>query len=170
MDDLPAAPIRGAGLRLVDLAGLVVGYAMAGLVVRVFWPESGEVDAVVAVVLAVFYSWLGLAMSGPILVLLRRLRPEVGDARSWPETAWIVVGSYWYGLLIIAAASRGESPISPLVAGLPIAAALVVGVIGGRRGDPAHGRRAWTQKSAVALLWTWPIAWVCLILIGKTLF
>jgi hypothetical protein len=170
--DQPEATSRASatGIRLVDLAGLVVGYALAGLVIRVFWPESRSVNASVAVVLAVFYLWLGLATSGPVLVLLRRMRPAFGDERSWGELAWVAVGSYWLGLLLIARARQGELPINPVLLGVPIVIALGIGLLRGGPKRPTDAPRPWTHQAAGILFWTWPIAWICLVLVGHTLF
>ena len=63
---------RPRGLRLHDLAGLVVGYGMAALLVRSFWPRSKPLAGIPAVALAFEFGWLGLAMSGPIVLLLDR--------------------------------------------------------------------------------------------------
>ena len=63
---------RPRGLRLHDLVGLVVGYGMAALLARSFWPGSRPLEGVPAVALALEFLWLGLAMSGPILLLLDR--------------------------------------------------------------------------------------------------
>jgi hypothetical protein len=64
-------------LRLADLAGIVVGYGLAALLIKAFWhsPElpSMETGAVIGFV----YLWLGLAMSGPVVLLLdRRAAPK----------------------------------------------------------------------------------------------
>jgi hypothetical protein len=63
---------RPKGLRLHDLVGLVVGYGMAALLVRSFWPRSKPLTGIPAVALAFEFGWLGLAMSGPIVLLLDR--------------------------------------------------------------------------------------------------
>ena len=63
---------RSRGLRLHDLIGLVVGYGMAALLARSFWPRSRPLEGVPAIALAFEFLWLGLAMSGPIVLLLDR--------------------------------------------------------------------------------------------------
>jgi uncharacterized protein (TIGR03067 family) len=63
---------RPSGLRLHDLVGLVVGYGMAALLARSFWPRSKPLTGIPAVALAFEFGWLGLAMSGPIVLLLDR--------------------------------------------------------------------------------------------------
>ena len=68
---------RSRGLRLHDLIGLVVGYGMAALLARSFWPRSRPLTGIPAIAFAFEFGWLGLAMSGPIVLLLdRRGAPE----------------------------------------------------------------------------------------------
>ncbi len=68
---------RTGGLRLLDLAGLVVGYGMAALLIRSLWPDSRPLVGVPAVMLGLEYLWLGLAMGGPIVLLFdRRVAPD----------------------------------------------------------------------------------------------
>ena len=69
-------PRRTKGLRLHDLIGLVVGYGMAALLTRSFWPRSKPLDGIPAIALAFEFGWLGLAMSGPIVLLLDRRGPS----------------------------------------------------------------------------------------------
>jgi hypothetical protein len=65
-------------LRLLDLTALVVGYGLAALLIRAFWHASAESSASVTAVLMLVYLWLGLAMSGPVVLLL--------DKRAMPTT------------------------------------------------------------------------------------
>lgn len=163
------APDRNQSLNLVDLAALVGGYALAGLLVRAFWPESRQVSGPVALVLVVVYGWLGLAMAGPILLLLRRLHSTGNGKWSWSEIAWVVVGFYWIGLLILVLPAR--LPVDPILGILPILAALALRWLSPMpRSTRAGQRPAWTHHAALALIWSWPIAWGGLILLGKTLF
>jgi hypothetical protein len=63
-------------LRLIDLTGVVAGYSLAALLIRAFW-HAGESPTPVMLAIGLVYLWLGLAMSGPIVLLLdRRARPE----------------------------------------------------------------------------------------------
>jgi hypothetical protein len=59
-------------LRLSDLAALVVGFGLAALLVRAFWHSDETPTPQVGVVLGIVYLWLGLAMSGPVVLLLDR--------------------------------------------------------------------------------------------------
>lgn len=63
---------RPRGLRLHDLVGLVVGYGMAALLTRSFWPSNKPFVGIPAIALGLEYFWLGLAMSGPIVLLIDR--------------------------------------------------------------------------------------------------
>ncbi len=68
----PGPPARPRGLKLHDLAGLVVGYGLAALLARTFWPRAEPIAGAPGLALAFEFSWLGLAMSGPIILLLER--------------------------------------------------------------------------------------------------
>src|SRR5438105_3090990 len=103
----PTTPRR---LHLLDLTALVIGYGLAALLIRAFWPATELPSPAVGVVLGLVYLWLGLAMSGP-LVLVHHHRAHPGDPasaapRTWAETAWLMIGSYWIGLTILAVPVR----------------------------------------------------------------
>jgi hypothetical protein len=207
------------GFHLADLCALVVGYGMASLMVRAFWPVDDWPSTAEAVILVLFYCWLGLAMGGPLVLLVRRPAgptdgddgdaedpdsvpvpgppggtsgrgPRSGDrsrrgrggtsgapggAHTWAELAWLIIGFYWIALTVLVVPVRLKRSLLPdtaLVGLFPIAAALVLQRLDRGR----HGRRpapgdapAWTHRAAVGLLLTWPIAWVALILLGKSL-
>lgn len=162
------------GFHLLDLSALVVGYGLASLLIRAFWPSAGEETTTVLIVIGLVYLWLGLAMSGP-LVLARRRR-VAGHAKhyTWAELAWLIIGFYWIGMtvLIVPIRLRNTHLIDAGLLGVfPFLAAFVLRFLSPRRGtlsEPA-GRRPWTHRTAVILLATWPVAWVALILLGKTL-
>ena len=64
------------GFHILDIAALVVGYGMASLLIRAFWPSAGIEGPVVLTVLGLEYLWLGLAMSGPIVLYRHRKAPR----------------------------------------------------------------------------------------------
>src|SRR5438309_5661001 len=72
---------RARGLRIHDLVGLVVGYGMAALLARAFWPRSRPLTGIPAAALGLEFLWLGLAMSGPIVLLLDRRGPSTARER-----------------------------------------------------------------------------------------
>jgi hypothetical protein len=158
-------------LRLLDLAGLVVGYGMAAILVKALWPGSiGESPAVLAV-LGLEYSWLGLAMGGPIVLLIdRRPYPDRSDAPArytWAETAWLLIGGYWIGLTALVAPAK--LPVHPLFGLFPIVAALFLRIFGRPRRPPDRDEPpAWTHRVAVALIVSWPLAWAALILLSRS--
>jgi hypothetical protein len=202
---MPEKPLRG--LRLHDLIGLVIGYGMAALLARSFWPGSKPVEGVPAVALSLAFLWLGLAMSGPILLLLDRRggesaasprksrRPSrpgrlisasepvvapVGRGPEGPtvtepsrytkaELAWMVIGGYWIGLTIFVVPALSVDTPWALVGLLQVVAALGLWLVVPRRTIPGSLANAWTHSAAVALLWTWPVAWLSLIVLSRSL-
>ena len=65
-------PGRPRGFHLLDIAALVVGYSMASLLIRAFWPDGGRPPLAEIAAIGLVYLWLGLAMSGPLVLLVRR--------------------------------------------------------------------------------------------------
>ncbi|HZW32671.1 MAG TPA: hypothetical protein VFF52_18305 [Isosphaeraceae bacterium] len=170
--------------QIQEVLALVVGYGMAALLVRAFWPSSGLPRALGPLAL-VLYLWLGLAMSGPILLLRHREQtrqpcvpePERSPGspgpttRTWAEWAWLCIGVYWIVLGLVLIPSRlhefrfGDALLFGLV---PIVVALVFRFCGSRRRTRPPAA-SWTHLAAVALLACWPIAWLCLIILGQRL-
>jgi hypothetical protein len=197
----PSTPPRR--FHLLDLAALVVGYGLASLAMRPFWPSGARPTPAEIAVIASFFAWLGLAMSGPFVLLLHRPaepieedehRPEagIGDDHdptmvrpcTGAELAWMMIGIYWIFMTVLLSAFRGDhTTIGNAVMGLfPLVGALglFLGLFRAvrRGGTRARARaeerrerlaRAWTHRAAIGLLLTWPVAWVALILLGKTL-
>ncbi len=159
----------------------MVGYGMAALLCRAFWPGS-RISSIVSVAGLCFYLWLGLAMSGPIL-LFRRKPPRieatnlaqqaaVAQSRTWAELAWMIIGVYWIvvSLIVIPARLRdfrlGDMVLFGMV---PLAVALGMRLLGSAARPDGDRAPSWTHGVGVVLLVTWPVAWVCLIVVGKTL-
>jgi hypothetical protein len=167
-----------AGFHLLDVAALVVGYGMASMLVRAYWHSPGQTAAVEAVVIALVFTWLGLAMSGPVVLLTRRPPPPGPEAegqpgpRTWAELAWMIIGFYWIGLtlLVVPARVRGGRFLDSAVLGLfPVLAGLGLRFCRPRRPGPSGDLTSWTHRAGVALLVTWPIAWIGLMLLGNAL-
>jgi len=167
--------------QLQDILALVVGYGMAALLFRAFWPSSRPSPALGVPGIGL-YLWLGLAMSGPIILFRRGGRRTGGpvqsgqsvpvESRTWAELAWLLIGIYWIvlGSFVIPARLHefqfGDTVLFGLV---PIVVALGLRLF---RPEPSPGRDAtsgWTHTAAIALLTTWPIAWICLIVLGRAL-
>jgi hypothetical protein len=169
-------PKSPPGLHLLDLTALVAGYAMASLLVRAFWPSGGTSSPAVVAVLGLAYLWLGLAMSGPLILAVRRRGdrdrpPEPHEALTWAELAWSIIGFYWIGLTVLVVPVRLHHTRlmdTALLGVFPILAALGLRIFGPKRPTtPGHGP-AWTHHAGIALLASWPVAWLAMILLGKT--
>jgi|GEM_PF-2213159 len=177
---MSAANPSGPGLHLLDLLAMVVGYSLASFLVRAFWPAVAEPSFVSLGVLTLAFLWLGMAMSGPIVLLgHRRPGPTSEDAtergvepRTWAELSWLIIGFYWIGLTILVVPARLHQTrvldtailgVFPFVAALGLRAFRPLQLAG------AGGTRGWTHDLAVGLLVTWPFAWVALIILGKSL-
>jgi hypothetical protein len=169
-------------MQLVDIAALVVGYGLAAVLLRAFWPHA-PISPALTFFATGFYVWLGLAMSGPLL-LLRRNRPTLSDegeadpvvsgqfrasGRTWAEMAWLLIGVYWIvlGVFVLPVRLHSFRFSDTVLFGLvPLLAGLVFRLFGPRAGEHGSTSAPWTHQLAVALLATWPIAWLCLIVVG----
>src|SRR5438874_442744 len=179
----PPSPFR---IQLLDVSGLVVGYGMAAVLFRAFWP-SGGVTVALGLFAVGFYLWLGLAMSGPLLLLRHAPRPQAdageptppgpagtaphrsSDPRTWAELAWLLIGVYWIvmGLFILPFRLQSFRFEDTVLFGLvPVAAALLFRLFGPKSIPQHHASASWTHRAGVGLLATWPIAWFCLIVLG----
>src|SRR5262249_32874285 len=122
-----------------------------------------------------------LAMSGPLILLRAGARPAPSTAaghqpkpsatRTGAESAWILIGIYWIvlGLFVIPARVRDFRLADSVFFGaVPVLVALGFRFLG--PGPVARmGSTSWTHLAAVILLATWPIAWLCLIMLGNSI-
>jgi hypothetical protein len=191
-------------VEIQDILALVVGYGMAALLFRAFWPLHPAWSSL-GLPGAGLYLWLGLAMSGPIIMLRRRLfsrerpaaarapEPVGGPSRrllppgsaaeqrtpparapgsTWAEQAWLLIGAYWIvlGIFVIPARLHEFRLGDVLLFGLaPIVVAVGLRLLGPSIPEGADVVRRWTHTAAVALLVTWPFAWICLIVLGRSM-
>ena len=170
---------RRGGFHLLDAAAVVVGYGLASMLIRAYWPASERPAVREAFVIGLVFLWLGLAMSGPVVLLVRRPPSELSEdddprpgTRTWAELAWMLIGFYWVGLtvLVVPVRMRGTRFLDSAVLGIfPVLASLGLWFSARGRGRPAGGESSWTHRAGVALLLTWPAAWLALILLGKSL-
>ena len=105
----------GARLHLSEILALVGGYALASLFFRAFWPSTG-LGLMRGVAATASFAWLGLAMSGPLILIqrgrFRKISHHAGgpaSRRTRMETAWCLIGVYWIavGLVGIPLIRRG---------------------------------------------------------------
>jgi hypothetical protein len=181
-----------AQVEIQDILALVVGYGMAALLFRAFWPIH-PVWSSLGLPGAGLYLWLGLAMSGPIIILRRRLSRLPRDAASenvversspghgstasesgttWAERAWLLIGAYWIvlGIFIIPARLHEFKFGDVLLFGLaPVVVAIGLWLLGPNAPQGPGIVRAWSHAAAIALLATWPFAWICLIVLGSSM-
>ena len=159
MSESHSSPAPRFRLQLMDLAALVVGYGMAAVLFRAFWPR-GEVSSGILGFAIGFYVWLGLAMSGPLLLLRHRTAVNPGEQsprssesqpRTWAELAWLVIGVYWFvmGVFILPIRLHNFRVTDTLLFGLaPLAAGLLLRAFGSRA-FPENPAAAWTHQAAV---------------------
>jgi hypothetical protein len=171
-----SAPTRKFRLPILDVLGLVIGYGMAALFFRAFWPIQGLHPALAVPAIAL-YLWLGLAMSSPAL-LLRVLpdhsRTDISDRgnRTGSELAWLWIGIYWIimALLVIPTRLTQFRAIDTiLLAVLPFASIVVARIVKPAHNETTNPEHRWTRQAAVVLIITWPLAWLCLMILGRTL-
>ncbi|WP_435010103.1 hypothetical protein P12x_001330 [Tundrisphaera lichenicola] len=190
------------GLRLHDLIGLVVGYGLAALLARSFWPRSRPLSGVPGVALGLEFLWLGMAMSGPIVLLLdRRGIPSESDrsrrpkrpgrlisSKEMPETpvgrshsiragsepsrftraelSWLLIGAYWIAFTFFVVPARSLDTPWALAGLLQFLAAIGLLLVLPRQQKTATQPPSWTHHAALVLLYTWPIAWIFLIVLS----
>lgn len=167
------------GFHLLDATALVVGYSLASMLVRAYWPHSGQAGVVDVALIGLVFLWLGLAMSGPVVLLIRRPPPTApeGDeplpaSRTWAELSWMIIGFYWIGLTILVVPVRMQGTRfldSAMLGVFPVLAALALRWVAPKRTFAEGGTTDWTHRVGIGLLLSWPFAWLGLIVLGKSL-
>ena len=180
----PSRPVRRLRIQIREILAVVVGYGMAAALLPGILAgrrPARLVDRAGDGTLRVAGPG---GSSGPILLLRRELRdraaaeagissaPAPGaGSRTWAEWAWLFVGSYWIvlGLFVIPARLHSFGPGDALLFGLaPILAAVGFRLVG-PTAAAAVPNPGWTHPAAVWLLLTWPVAWACLVAVGRGL-
>ena len=164
-------PTTDRGFHLLDLSALVMGYGLAALLVRAFWPAASDETAAVVVVIGLIFLWLGMAMSGPLVLARHRGTAARAGVYTWAELAWLIIGFYWIVMTILVVPIRIRSmhlKDAGLLGAFPFLAAVVLRFLSPKRRRGGE-HASWTHLAAVVLLATWPVTWIGLILVGKTL-
>jgi hypothetical protein len=176
----PPPGIGPSGLRISDLAGLIVGYSLSAVLIRSFWGVLEPESLPRALALLTSFVWLGLAMSGPVVLLLdRRAPPEPApfpstdppSRYSLEEMAWMGIGGYFVALtLFVVPARNRETPWSMILLIQAVAAAILLVWLpfARKHRSKSEGRPPrWTRRAAVVMLLTWPLAWFALVLLFR---
>src|ERR1700737_3271860 len=115
IDEGPYPGPKTVGLRIQDLIGLVVGYGLATLLVRTFGAKLDSPSTEEFVALVLLYAWLGLVMSGPLILLLDRRGPAAPSPvptthppsrYSGEEMAWLGSGVYFIAVSLFISPAR----------------------------------------------------------------
>lgn len=153
------------GVTVSDAAGLICGFAVAGLLVRGTILVKHEIRSIsLTVVSASLYVWLGLAISGPFVSGLRRIQ----HGRRWKfsigETIWVGLGLLWLvvGMLrrlrwMDSNATTHAACVAAVAAGL----APLLCLVAWRAGRTTTGRVAvsWCDRAGIICAACWPAAW-----------
>ncbi|HEY2156430.1 MAG TPA: hypothetical protein VGH33_12420 [Isosphaeraceae bacterium] len=172
----PAERPRSVGFRLHDMAGLVVGYGLASLLIRSFWRDIDPRATLEFGAIGLLYLWAGLAMSGPFILLLDR-RNAAPEARvpttdlpsrfTGEETAWLGIGAYFVAATLFVASARDHEPSWPMNLTIQVIGAAVavlwLRIDRRERGKTAPEPARWTRRAAALVLITWPVAWIVLL-------
>ena len=173
------SPPKADGFRIRDLAGLVVGYGLAGFLLRSFRPVFETQGVAESVALGAFYLWLGLAVSGPFVLILDRRGPappprvpttNPSSRYAGEEMAWLGIGGYFVAIaLFVVPSTQHRTPWETILA-VQFFAAFWLGPWWARRNSrrkpEAHAPR-WTRTAARVVLLTWPLAWLLLVLLVR---
>jgi hypothetical protein len=84
--------------------------------------------------------------------------------------AWLLIGVYWIVLGVFILPIRLHSfrfGDTVLFGTVPLVASLIFRLFGPRTAASSGSSPPWTHRAAVALVATWPIAWLCLIVLGE---
>jgi hypothetical protein len=152
---------------MTDIAGLVVGFAVAatiyrGTILAVF--DAGAVGLTVVATIA--FAWLGTSISGPIVLGIRRLQQGRRIKLSAGESTWGVLGLMWLAVGL----SRGLRLLNPaLMSNVASMSATVAAGLAPlflilfwwlERNRPHPGRpHSWCHHVGIFCAAAWPAGW-----------
>jgi hypothetical protein len=160
------------------MAGLVVGYGLAAALSRVLSDALDPRTLLEHGAAAVLYLWTGLALSGPIVLVLQRRAPatpgpvpttDSPSRYTRDEAAWLAIGAYLLVLLTFAATTLEfhihPQAFRPQILTLGVVLVFVwLTLVRPKAPDTAEPLR-WTVRAARLVVLTWPLAWGVLILL-----
>ena len=152
---------------MTDIAGLVVGFAVAatiyrGTILAVF--DSGAVGLTVVASLA--FAWLGTSIAGPIVLGIRRIQHGRRSKLAAGETIWGVLGLMWLAVGL----ARRLRPLNPALmsnvasvsatAAAALAPLLLILFWWLQRSRPhAGGPYTWCHHVGIFCAAAWPAGW-----------
>lgn len=169
-DQLPRrvhGPATSRRITVLDLAGLIVGYATAASIYRsTVLAQHPFSELALSVVAAIAFAWLGLVLSGPIVLGLRSLQRTAESRRSGPESIWGILGLLWYAVAV-ARWLRFLDPdsLTNLASFLAAAAAAVAPLFfvihwrSERKRMIAADRSTWCHHAGLLCAAAWPAGW-----------
>lgn len=153
---------------MTDIAGLVVGFAVAatiyrGTILAVF--DSGAVGLTVVASLA--FAWLGTSIAGPIVLGIRRIQHGRRSKLAAGETIWGVLGLMWLAVGL----ARRLRPLNPALmsnvasisatAAAALAPLLLILFWWLQRARPLPGGpHTWCHHVGIFCAAAWPAGWM----------
>ena len=173
------SPPTADGFRIRDLAGLVVGYGLAGFLLRSFRPgvrdpgrrRGGGPRGVLPLARAGGERAVRPAPRPPGPAPAPRVPTTHPPSRyAGEELAWLGIGGYFVAIAVfVVPSTQHQTPWGAILAVQAFVAAWIVAWWVTRRQsrerEPAPPR--WTRRAAWVMLVTWPVAWVLLVLLVR---
>lgn len=169
--DLMRSPLPTDSFNLLDIVGIVIGFALAARICRGEFRRIVESQSVGAVLIAgLTWVWLGVVLSGPLIIGVRWFRVNRRVRLRLGERLWLCLGVGWLVIAIVRmlgplageysrelayCSAAGLSAVTPML--LLWALPVVAGSVGEYESEPASG---WCNAAGMAIALTWPLGWV----------
>jgi hypothetical protein len=152
---------------MTDIGGLVVGFAVAattyrGTILAVF--DAGAVG--LTVVAAIVFAWLGVSISGPIVLAIRRFQHGRRTKLSTGESMWGVLGMMWLVVGLSRSLRHLDRALLADVASFAATAAaslapllLILAWWLQRNRAQAGGPQSWCHHVGIFCAAAWPAGW-----------
>ncbi len=166
-DDLIGDRSQQRAVTVTDLAGVVIGFSVAAAICRGTILAHYEACAAgLTTVAAILMIWLGGVISGPFVLVLRRMQHGRRSKFSSGELAWCLVGLLWLAVGI----SRGLRTLDPAtMSSAAQSAAAAAGALAPlallfawrlerARARPS-GPYSWCHHAGILCAAAWPAGW-----------